>query len=187
LAGKARSLVTGHAFLRSPDARSTQVEPARQQLRASAALLDTQLADGRPFLLGAELILADAACYHPVWFLRSISNAGTVFDEFANLLAWADRIRTLGHGQRQDIDPAEALRVARDSTPLPGRGVDGGEPNGLAAGMRVAVVPDDYGFDPVVGELVTADPQEVAVRRHDPELGDLVVHFPRIGFQVRPA
>ena len=51
--------------------------------------------------------------------------------------------------------------------------------------MRVAVMPDDYGFDPVAGELVTATAHEVAVRRDDAELGEVVVHFPRIGFQIR--
>jgi hypothetical protein len=50
--------------------------------------------------------------------------------------------------------------------------------------MRVSVVPDDYGFDPVAGELVVATLHEVAVRRTDPAVGEVVVHFPRIGFQV---
>ena len=163
---------------------ATQELPARQQLRACAALLDRQLADGRPFLLGADFSLADAACYHPIWFLRSIPNAGSVFDEFGRLLGWADRIRALGHGQRQDVDRGEALHFARFSDPLPGRGVDQGEA-GLATGAQVSVTPDDYGFDPVVGELVTADPTEVALRRRDPALGDVVVHFPRLGFVVR--
>ena len=59
-----------------------------------------------------------------------------------------------------------------------------GEPNGLAAGERVNVVPDDYGFDPVGGELVAADVHEIAVRRSSPETGEVVVHFPRAGFRV---
>src|SRR5512145_2474787 len=44
---------------------------AREQCRAGAALLAAQLADGRPFLLGKHFSLADAACYHPVWFLKN--------------------------------------------------------------------------------------------------------------------
>ncbi len=47
------------------------------------------------------------------------------------------------------------------------------------------MVPDDYGFDPVTGELVCSSVHEVAVRRLDPTLGEVVVHFPRIGFRVR--
>jgi len=57
---------------------------------------------------------------------------------------------------------------------------------GLSEGERVAVVPDDYGFDPVEG--VAADIYEIALRRSSPETGEVVVHFPRAGFRVtRPA
>jgi hypothetical protein len=91
----------------------------------------------------------------------------------------------MGHGARQDLDADAALQIARDSTPLAGAGIDPGEPNHLELGMRVAVIPDDYAFDPVVGDLVTANPRELAVRRTDPVAGDIVVHFPRLGFQVR--
>jgi glutathione S-transferase len=164
-----------------------QAPAARDQLRASAAMLAAQLADGRSFLLGNGFSLADAACYHPIWFLRSMPGAGAAFEEFSALIAWADRIRAMGHGAREDMDAGTALRIARDSTPLPGGGVEPGEPNGLEPGMRVAVMPDDYGFDPVAGELVTANPREVAVRREDSAVGEVVVHFPRIGFQIKRA
>jgi glutathione S-transferase len=160
---------------------------ARDQLRASAALLAAQLADGRAFLHGDAFSLADAACYHPIWFLRGMPGTGAAFDEFPMLVAWADRIRALGHGQREDMDADAALRIAREATPSPGSGVAPGEPNGLAVGMQVAVLPDDYAFDPVAGELITATTDEVAVRRHDDTVGELVVHFPRIGFQIRSA
>lgn len=163
-----------------------QAPYAREQCRGAGALLAAQLGDGRPFLLGSHFSLADAACYHPVWFLRNFPGAGAVFDEFPALVAWSERIKAMGHGRRQDMDPAEALRIAKDSTPAAPTGVAPGEPNGLAAGQQVAVMPDDYGFDPVVGELVTASIHEVGVRRTDAEVGDVVVHFPRIGFRITP-
>ena len=50
--------------------------------------------------------------------------------------------------------------------------------------MRVAVMPDDYGFDPVVGEVVFSSVHEIAVLRRDDALGDVAVHFPRLGFRV---
>jgi hypothetical protein len=64
---------------------------------------------------------------------------------------------------------------------------DGYEPNRLKPGDRVAVTPDDYGFDPVVGEVVSSSVHEIALRRSDPQVGDVVVHFPRIGFRVAAA
>jgi len=163
-----------------------QAPMAREHCRASAALIAAQLADGRPFLFGREFSLADAACYHPVWFLRNFPGAGGLFDEFPALLAWADRIQGLGHGQRREMAPDEALRIARESTPLPAQSADRGEPNHIAPGARVSVTPDDYGFDPVAGEVVASSAHEIAVRRRDAQLGDVVVHFPRIGFRVAP-
>ncbi len=154
------------------------------QLRAQASLLDAALADGRAFLLGERPGLADAAAYHPVWFLRGIPPTADAFDEFPRLLAWAERVRAIGHGTRSECKAEEALEIARGgrSTTRPAR--DGRDPNGLAPGDRVRVVPDDYGFDPVEGELVTSGVHEVALRRSAPEVGEVVVHFPRAGFRV---
>jgi glutathione S-transferase len=96
-------------------------------------------------------------------------------------------VRAIGHGQRSECSPEEALRIARDAKPASEGGVDASEPQGLRAGQRVRVIPDDYGFDPVEGALVRADVGELAVRREAPESGDVVVHFPRAGFRVEKA
>jgi len=155
-----------------------------EQLRAHVQLLEAQLADGRAFLLGPEPSLADFAAYHPIWFLRAIPPAAAALAEFTGVGSWAERVATIGHGRRSEIAPAEALAIANQARPLPGAGVARGEPNGLVAGEHVNVVPDDYGFDPVGGELVAADVHEVALRRMSPETGEVVVHFPRAGFRV---
>ena len=164
-----------------------QAPHAREQVRALVATLESGLADGRPWFLGREPSLADAACYHPLWFLRVAPDASQVTAEFPKVRAWLERIEGLGQGERSEMTPAEALAIARESRPAAGDGVQPGEPNKLTAGARVAVTPDDYGFDPVAGELVAASIHEVAVRREVPGLGQLVVHFPRIGFRVTAA
>jgi len=158
---------------------------AREQCRAGVSLLAAQLVGGRPFLLGDRFSLADAACYHPVWFLRNFPFTANIFDEFPTVGAWAERIQAMGHGRRRDMEPAEALRIAKESTPTTAPAADGAEPNRLTPGQSVRVVPDDYGFDPVAGEMVASSVHEIAIRRTDPALGELVVHFPRIGFRVQ--
>jgi glutathione S-transferase len=163
-----------------------QAPAAREQLRGLVATLESQLGDGRPFLLGADFSLADAACFHSLWFLRVAPGAGTLVAPFARVQAWCERMDALGSGDMQPLDPATALTIARDAVAAAGR-VEPGEPNGLAPGQRVAVTPDDYGFDPVVGTIVTASPTEIAVRRRDERVGEVVVHFPRVGFRVTPA
>jgi hypothetical protein len=49
------------------------------------------------------------------------------------------------------------------------------------------VMPDDYGKIGVRGEIVALSSQHIAIRRHDPIAGEMVVHFPRAGFLVLPA
>jgi len=154
------------------------------QLRAHVALLEAQLAGGQPFLLGAAFSLADASAYHPVWFLLSMPPTRGLFDEFPGVRAWAERVGAVGHGRRSECPPEEALRIARDARPTATPARDERDPNGLAPGARVRVVPDDYGFDPVEGELVASSVHEVALRREAPEVGEVIVHFPRAGFRV---
>jgi len=160
---------------------------AREQLRAYIATMDAQLADRRPHLLGNDFSLADAACFHSMWFLRVAPQAKSMIADAPHVAAWVERIDAMGHGARTAMAPGDALEIARQATPAAAAGVDPHEPNALAAGMRVTVTPDDYGFDPVAGELVGSSVHEVAVRRRDADLGELVVHFPRIGFRVARA
>ena len=157
---------------------------AKEQCRGFAQLLAAQLTEGSQFLLGRQFSLADAACYHPVWFLRNFPPAAVVFDEFPHVVEWSERIKAMGQGRRADMSPDEALTTARESTPVAASVADAHEPNGIKPGDSVTVTPDDYGFDPVAGEMVASSVHEIAVRRHDDQVGDIVVHFPRIGFRV---
>jgi glutathione S-transferase len=163
-----------------------QAPAARELLRALVSTLESQLGDGRPYLLGSAFSLADAAVFHPLWFLRVAPSAGALLEPFTRVRAWSERMDALGQGDAEPMSPTDALAVAAKARPAAGS-VEPGEPNGLAAGDDVTVTPDDYGFDPVRGSLVAASPVEVAIRRHDPTLGDVVVHFPRVGFVVARA
>jgi hypothetical protein len=51
----------------------------------------------------------------------------------------------------------------------------------------VTVTPDDTGRDPVVGELVASSADEIVIRRSDPVVGEVCIHFPRAGFVVASA
>lgn len=158
------------------------------QVRAHAALVDDQLADGRAFLGGDRPGLVDATAWYPLWMARGyVAVTPALVAGFDRLLAWEDRVRAIGYGTRREIAAADALAIARDATPAVPRGVDERDPLALAAGTRVTVTPDDYGKIPVEGDLVAMDAHEVAVRRRTDALGEVVVHFPRIGYLVEPA
>jgi hypothetical protein len=81
----------------------------------------------------------------------------------------------------------EALAVAKAATPSTGIGADRDDPVGRQPGQRVTVTPDDTGRDPVTGELVASSVDEIVIKRSDPAIGEICVHFPRAGFVVAPA
>jgi hypothetical protein len=81
----------------------------------------------------------------------------------------------------------EALAVASAATPSTATVADRDDPSGRRPGQRVTVTPDDTGRDPVAGELVASGVDEIAIKRNDPAVGEVCVHFPRAGFAVTPA
>ncbi len=72
---------------------------------------------------------------------------------------------------------ADAIAIAKAATPEATR-VDADDPSGLKAGQTVSVTPDDTGKVPVSGVLVGLTNDRVSIRRHDEQVGDVVVHFP---------
>jgi len=158
----------------------------RDQWRANAMFIEDQLAHGTPWIFGDKPGLADLAAYLNVWFLRSGSadDHALLTAHTPRLNAWAARVDGFGHGNPADMTPEAAFAIAKAASPETARESIAGEPQGLAPGMQVAVMPDDYGRDPVAGEIVFVGPQEIAIRRQTAEAGEVVVHFPRAGFLV---
>ena len=181
-----RSKLMGRSFDTAEMKRAVPL--MKEQLRAQLDWLDQQLADGRPYLLGRAAGLADFTTYHPVWFLQTFyPPASELLAPHARTVAWAERVKAIGHGSMKPITREETLDVAKSAKPDLSGSVDSGEPNGWKRGDRIAVMADDYGREPIVGELVSSSAQEVAILRRDPLVGEVVVHFPRAGFLVARA
>lgn len=159
---------------------------ALNQLRAFLQLIDSSLA-AQPYILGDRFSLADAACFHPVWFLRAEPTAFSHAQKFPNLMRWFERIDAMGYGAMTPMEPDEALKIAKAASPASQPSSDSSDPNGVKPGARIAVTPDDYAFDPVVGTVVLSTIQEIAIEREDPAVGRVVNHFPKIGFRVSAA
>ncbi|HEX5746626.1 MAG TPA: glutathione S-transferase family protein [Archangium sp.] len=147
--------------------------------------LETQLGDGRRWMLGASASIADFSVYHPLWFIRRAGPVASILDSHPRLAAWMERMQAIGHGTWDKLESGEAVALAAASKPLPTEEEPFLDLHGLARGTRVTVAPTDYGIDPVEGELVLSRPNELAIRRVDARAGEVVVHFPRLGFQVR--
>jgi glutathione S-transferase len=158
------------------------------QLRAHFDWLDHMLADGSSFLQGSAPGLADLAAYHPIWFLKqNFGSMSAPLDGFPRLLAWAERVADIGYGGRSPMTSQEALDVARGATSIAKASADREDPISRQPGQMVSVTPDDTGRDPVVGELITSGVDQIVIRRSDPAVGEVCVHFPRAGFLVAAA
>ncbi len=159
-----------------------------QQLAAHLDWLAWMLDGGSKFLLGDAPSAADITAYHTIWFM--LTNGGGKPEgllPIEKLSAWYDRVAAIGHGRPQEMSTAEALAIGRAAEPAVLSTAADGDPSGLKQGQRVSVTPDDTGRNPVTGTLAAADSQEIVIRRNDAVAGDMQVHFPRAGFEAKPA
>jgi len=90
-------------------------------------------------------------------------------------------MKAFGEGTPVELTGPDALDVAKAATPAATE-VDAEDPSGLKAGQTINITPDDTGKVPVTGVLIGLAPDRISIRRSDPRVGDVVVHFPRAGF-----
>ncbi|MFI5399854.1 MAG: glutathione S-transferase N-terminal domain-containing protein [SAR324 cluster bacterium] len=161
---------------------------ARNRLRAELEWLESLLGDGRPYLLGDKPSLADCSVFHCVWYVRRGGPpVSEVLASYGRISGWMGRMDAVGHGRRGEMTSQEAPDVAKashpDVTPL----ADPADAEGFRPGDKVSVTAEDTGRDPVVGELVRLAANELALSREHPAVGTVVVHFPRVGYDLRRA
>jgi glutathione S-transferase len=161
----------------------------RDQYRAHVAWIEDQLAGGgsaRPWLLG-EPSLADFTAYMNLWYVRSnLDTADAWLAEFPRVRDWESRIRAIGHGERSELSGEQALDIAAKATSAEVASADARDPSGRNVGDKVSVASDDFASSVgVEGEIVSLSAQHIAIRRHDPRVGEVVVHFPRAGYAVK--
>jgi glutathione S-transferase len=167
-------------------AMASAIPQMRDQFRAHVQWIEAQLGDGRNWMCGDSTSLCDINAYMNIWYLRQSlpGEADRLLAEFARTRAWETRMRGVGHGPRSEMSTMAALDIAAGATPQTAVLPDRNDPNGRKPGDRVEVMPDDYGRIKVSGEIVALSSHHIAIRRHDPRAGEMVVHFPRAGFLV---
>ena len=158
---------------------------ARSLFPAYAARIRA-LVERADFAGGERPSIADFSIYHCLWFLRMLCPEH--LEPHAAIGRWMERVERIGHGRPEAMSSSEAIAACASAAksdadvylPEP-------DPNGIQPGSRVRVCADDYGCDPVEGELVASGTNEIALRRADERAGEVIVHFPRIGFEIAPA
>ena len=136
------------------------------------------MGDGRQFLFGSQLDIADAGAFHTINFLRYGRGRNVrILEEFPGLLAWEARVRAVGHGCRgEDVSREEAIAIARAATPAPleRKSVHADLPSGTA--IRLSY--NDANTPPLDAVLLAADHQFMSVSPATSQVGDLVIHMP---------
>ena len=177
-----RSAMRGHE---APDMEKVAADLPHQegQLRLMLDWVEDLLADDGPGLATRTPRLADFALYQRLWWLNALDGtAAHVLAGYPRIEDWIARIAAVGHGERSELTPADALRIASEAEPAASAST--GEPGDIPPGLRVRVATEDFALDPVEGEVVHSTPTEIAIRRQDPTTGRLQVHFPRLGYEV---
>lgn len=142
------------------------------------AELEAQLQ--QDFLFGAAPSHADFSTYHGLWFMRDLGES-PLLDDFPKTLAWMDRIRAFGDGDRHEISPRQALDAAATARP---RAIPQAHLSDPRIGQEVTIAPADYGQVPTAGVLAGVGTHSWILAREDSRLGTLHVHFPQAGFAL---
>jgi glutathione S-transferase len=162
-------------------------EVARSELgriEAQLPMIASMLSSGRSFLISEEIDRADLAVYHGLWFLSAMPiDCSAILEPYAEIRSWMERVAAVGTGKSSRMAPAAAIECAHQTAPST---IRKSHPvaNDPPLGSEVAIRPDDYQTEAVVGELVLLDRNEWAVRRIGDQVGEVIIHFPRLGYSM---
>ena len=168
----------------NPNFRRPTPADAGAALRSYLGRLEAMLGDGRPFLLGSVASIADFSAAQSIFFMLLAPPIAALLAQWPNVVEWHARVEAFGQGTATPMTSAQAIEIAA--------GANGHSPAafaaepGLDSGAVVSVTPTDYAHDPVAGRLVGLSTDEVVIERDDARAGRVRVHFPRIGFQIKP-
>ncbi len=169
-------------FAQGAQVRRPSVDEAQSRYARFLAEMDAQLADGRPYLFGADWSVADFAVYHMLWFIHAGGGMADWLASRTHVAAWMERMRAFAQHGGQEISADDALALALEAEPLaiePASDIAG-----IPPGTAVNVAPVDYGVMPSHGTLLRCDTDIVVIRREHALTGAVNVHFPRHGFGV---
>ena len=148
----------------------------------------SDMLDEKPYLLGEVPSIADFSAYHPLWYTRRIESVRTVLDLTPAVVDWMDRMAAIGHDVPEKFTSAEAIAVAKASTPhslLTDSTFQ--DDHGIPLGSAVTIRAESFGLEETPGTLVAATRTHYTLERSSEQVGTVHVHFPRIGYVLKKA
>jgi glutathione S-transferase len=175
--------LSDRAAMQRPEvmAAALPIEHVKAQFVLGLQMINRQLT-ASAFMLGDRFTLADAAVFHVLNFARNAPSLAAELAKHEAIERWLARIIDMGQGQRSDMAASDVLAIARDATPDFTPPADAIEDAALPVGQMIAIRPDDYGQEVTQGEIVWTTAEALAVKRTDPQVGEVLVHYPRLGY-----
>ena len=163
-----------------------QIPQFRGYFNAHLDQLEQMLSHQYAFLLGDTISWADVLAYFPVWMARGNLPhvAAELLEPLRQVQVWEQRLQSIGHGQAKAIAAADALAIARQTEITAQPHIDQNDPLKLSAQQAIRVISTDYGGVAVTGRLHSLTRREVVLCREDDRAGQVLVHFPRLGFNI---
>lgn len=155
------------------------------QIGQFARIMDQALAE-TAYVAGARFSVADASCFHVLAFARNSPRVFAAIQPFPRILDWMARIEAFTPPQITHQEPHYALAAALAAEPVDiGGAPREGDP--FALGQVVSISADDYAKEQIIGPIVKLTQNEIAVGSHGDQVGDIAIHFPRLGFTIAPS
>ena len=183
-----KDFLADRAAMQRPEvmAAALPIEHVKAQFVLDLQMINRQLSGGA-FMLGAAFTLADAAVFHVLNFAGNAPSLAAEINQHKAIGKWLQTIRDMGEGQRSNMAASDALAIAREATPDGKPPADAMDDEALQVGQMIAIKPNDYGQEVTTGEIIWATPEAIAVRRTDAQVGNVLVHYPRLGYLFEDA
>ena len=164
-----------------------ELAPIISQIRSQLGWVEQRLSiSGNDFLFGDQPGLADLEIYYFVWFIRGRWESGPEFlSQFAYLQEWEKKVAAIGHGESSELSSQQAIKIAKAAATQTEAQIDQNEPLGLTSGMKVSIKPAvDGGEQATAGRVHAVNAETISILREHEQVGEVCVHFPRVGYQV---
>lgn len=157
-----------------------------RQLAAHCAQINRSYQGGRG-LFSASWSYADVGVAYLAWFIRGRWSEGDAFLAQFPAITRVEAALHAGSDRCTDLDGEAALQMARDRAPRIGAAWRPSVHESLTQGQPVCIKPRGQSTDPwVSGRLLGLTDARVSIHRADPQVGEVVVHFPVAGYQLWP-
>ncbi|MEC9247958.1 MAG: glutathione S-transferase family protein [Pseudomonadota bacterium] len=171
---------------RSPSIERVERSADKYQKQVDLYLdwLNQLLTNKDNYFLGKELSITDLVLYEGPWFLKKIDESESFLRHRLWLQRWFHNVEELKYPADRDIFASEAIDLAFKTTPqqIEG-GIDEDSQFKLGDLVKISAIGQNATAE---GRLVQIDSNRISLASDSERTGSIHVHFPRLGYSVKP-